>query len=76
MWNEVDEVEKNNAKTRYQGINTAKNTLKSIEYIYGLKNVDLFRSTVFCHTMKVEVRPLFFNFVTEFFQQHGGYNDG
>src|SRR5699024_11985062 len=36
-------------KTRYQSVNTAKNTLKGIECIYGLykKTVGLFRSTDF-----------------------------
>ena len=42
-------------KTRYQNINTAKNTLKGIECIYGLykRTVGLFRSTDFRHAMKL-----------------------
>ncbi|HBC4010874.1 TPA: IS6 family transposase [Staphylococcus aureus] len=41
-------------KTRYQSLNTAKNTLKGIECIYGLykKTVGLFRSMDFRHAMK------------------------
>ncbi len=44
-------------KTRYQSINTAKNTLKGIECIYGLykKTVGLFRSTDFRHATKLVI---------------------
>lgn len=44
-------------KTRYQSINTAKNTLKGVECIYGLykKNVGLFRSTVFPRAAKLVI---------------------
>lgn len=44
-------------------------TLKSIEYIYNIykKTVDLFRFTDFHHAIKIEIKPLFFNFATESF---------
>ncbi|HDM4173952.1 TPA: IS6-like element IS257-2 family transposase, partial [Staphylococcus aureus] len=44
-------------KTRYQSVNTAKNTLKGIECIYGLykKTVGLFRSTDFHHATKLVI---------------------
>ncbi|NDR25698.1 IS6 family transposase, partial [Staphylococcus aureus] len=44
-------------KTRYQSVNTAKNTLKGIECIYGLykKTADLFRSTDFRHATKLGI---------------------
>lgn len=44
-------------------------TLKSIEYIYNLykKTVHLFRFTDFRHAIKIEIKPLFFNFATESF---------
>ncbi|EXN05451.1 transposase for insertion sequence-like element IS431mec, partial [Staphylococcus aureus DAR5806] len=44
-------------KTRYQSVNTAKNTLKGIECIYGLykKTVGLFRSTDFRHATKLGI---------------------
>ena len=42
-------------KTKYQSINTAKNTLKGIECIYALykRTADLFRSTDFRHATKL-----------------------
>ena len=42
-------------KTRYQSINTAKNTLKGIECIYALykRTAGLFRSTDFRHATKL-----------------------
>lgn len=56
-------------KTRYQRINMTNITLKSIEYIYNIykKTVDLFRFTDFHHAIKIEIKPLFFNFATESF---------
>ena len=44
-------------KTRYQSINTAKNTLKGIECIYALykRTAGLFRSTDFRHATKLGI---------------------
>lgn len=43
--------------------------------IYIKRTIDLFRSRDFRHAMKIEIRPVLFNFAIESFQQHGGYNE-
>ena len=41
--------------------------LLNIFMAYIKRTVDLFKSTDFRHAMKIEIRPLFFNFATESF---------
>ena len=52
-------------KTRYQSINTAKNTLKGIECIYGLYKKNRRSLQIYGFSPCHEIRYLFFNFSTE-----------